>query len=130
MKPIYHHYKDWEDWQNGMYSPSKLNWETKVNDSIKILTSSNLHKKMTKVCNEWINSTEENLSDISINARPWIGRAVCCYYCKATENIVREAWFKLTADQMKYANDIADMVIKEWRDNYGDVQLELDLCLK
>lgn len=126
IKPIFHHYTKWEDYKHGMYSTSKVNFDELIENSVRLFKDRDkLYNSMKNVTLEWVYSTEENLSNITQNARPWLGRASCCYTCGATEDVVRVAWFKLTSKEMDIANDIADKVIEEWRSSREYKQLEL-----
>jgi len=69
---------------------------------------------MLRVVDEWPMSCEHNLSDVSQNRRAWIGHAACALEIECPEDIVRAAWHRLTDDQRRAANAVADLAIGEW----------------
>ena len=60
MKPIYHHYKKWEDYKFGLYNTSNVDVESiKMFFKNRKLTQS----YMEKVLNEWKFSCEQKLTN-------------------------------------------------------------------
>jgi hypothetical protein len=113
MKRLYHQYWSWEDYKNGMYSQNDLNESDVVKNCIKLLTDLDLfYKNSILVIENWIISTEENLTNKSNNRRAWIGQSACCYYCKANEKQTKLAWKTITDKQKTDANLLADKIIK------------------
>ena len=110
IEKYYTHYKNWEDWQNGMYEDSK-NKKLDIENAVKCLR--NPYKAMLSVTKEWKYSSRENLSDLSSNRRSWLGQASCCYECKVPESCTREAWGMLTKEERINANKILEEKFKQ-----------------
>lgn len=70
---------------------------------------------MLKVCEEWRNSCEHNLTK-SGDKRAWIGHAAVAMAIKCPEDIVREAWGHLSDEQRDNANNKASEAIAYWRE--------------
>ena len=81
MKPIYHQYTKWEDYQNGMFSPyDKSKEEELISCAIKVLSDPVYFDSiLKKVYDNWIYAKEENLSNKSSNRQSWLGQAACYY---------------------------------------------------
>lgn len=115
MKPIYHHYETWEDYQNGMYAEDKENRKERVLKAMEILTDTDLlYTCMKKVTEEWVNATEQNLSNDIYGHRPFLGQCACAIHAGIHEDETREAWGLLNDWQRIQANRVADRVYKEW----------------
>lgn len=114
IQKYYTHYKNWEDWQNGMYRDVK-DKQYYLNKAIECLR--NPYEPMIKVTNEWRYSSRENLSDLTSNRKSWLGQAACCYQFRVPEHITRMAWGKLTKEERINANKIAQKVIKKWEES-------------
>lgn len=115
MKQIYHHYTEWEDFQNGMYNEDKQGREERVQKAVTLLSSpKELYKQMTRVTEEWIKATEQNLTDNSINHEAFLGQTACSIWQGIHEDETREAWGRLTSEQRYRANRVADLVDEEW----------------
>ena len=113
MNRICHNYKKWEDWKAGMYSNACDNIKDTISDSLELLSSpTDLHEAMMRVCNEWVYSSEHNLTDISINRQAWLGQAACCFNHGCPEQYTRLAWWSLSEKQRNEANTVADIVIQ------------------
>ena len=69
---------------------------------------------MLRVIEEWPNSCEHNLTDISQNRGAWIGHAAVALAIQGPEDIVRSAWAKLWKLQQARANAKADEAIRRW----------------
>ena len=119
MQNIYHHFKTWEDWQNGMYSTSKPK-PIKINKSANLLkTPLQLYKAMRHVAFNWKYSAEQNLTNNSRNRQAWLGQASCCYICSASDFETKCAWHTLNSNEQFRANAIADVVLEEWEKFYA-----------
>lgn len=117
MKPIYHHYTKWEDFQNGMYNEEKEGRVERIQRAIQILSTEKLcYKAMQMVTSQWKYACEQNLSNNIYGHRAFLGQAACSIYAGVHEDETRQAWGMLTDDQRKKANGIADMVYREWID--------------
>lgn len=114
---IFHHYEQWEDYQNGMYIKS---FDINLIDKAEKLLANplNLYIAMNEVINKWPISSADNLSNSNINRQAWLGQAACCLICNCPENLTKEAWHKLTDDERRLANRVADEIILKWEINY------------
>jgi len=124
MKRIFHSIDKWEDKKNGMYNHLPLDNEL-IKKCVYLLTNDILFFQIMKqVCKEWKNAAESNLSHINNNRRAWLGRASCCYYINAPENITQHAWISMTDKQRENANKTADKFLIYWYEKY-EKQLNL-----
>lgn len=116
MKRIYHHYKYWEDWINGMWRKESKEYESINIQKVIEFTGNHLKygEAMIRVINEWKISCENNLSNVSINRKAWIGHAACCIELGYPEYLVRQAWQELTDEQRNLANKEALKAIRIW----------------
>jgi hypothetical protein len=114
-------YWEWEDYKHGMFKATdKREFNQKLIEAISILSNSdNCRKFMGMVVSEWPVATRQNLYDSSVNRRPWLGRACCCIAHCISDDVVREAWWRLTDDQRFAANEVADQVISKWEFEYA-----------
>lgn len=116
MRPIYHHYTKWEDFQNGMYNEEKEGREERIEKAKQILSDKNLcYQAMKMVTENWTHACEQNLSNEIYNHRPFLGQSACCIYAGVHEDETREAWGQLSDNERKTANNIADIVFNEWK---------------
>lgn len=69
---------------------------------------------MLRVVNEWPNSCENALTDMSLNRKAWVGHAACALALGCPEDITRQAWGHLTNEQRALANGQADRAISHW----------------
>lgn len=130
MNRIYHPYQKWECYQNGMYDQSKDNDLSLIEKSKNLLSDKQATlEAMTFVIENWKNSCEHYLTDLSSNRRSWLGQAACCFEHGASDQATCKAWWQLTDQQRFIANAVADTVINEWeQDNIGGGKcLKLDL---
>ena len=115
---VYHPYWDWEEINHNMWGvvENRKLWIKRAID----FTSD--HKKygrfMMRVINEWPISCENALTDYSINRKAWVGHAAVALAIGCPEDIVREAWGKLTDEQQLLANKEAERAIQAWEYNY------------
>ncbi len=123
MKRIYHHYKKWEDFKNGMYNKHSASDEEKlVVLAIDVLTDSDLFFNIClKILKNWKISSDVNLSNINCNRRAWLGQAACSYYAKVPETATRIAWSRMTENEHDEANMIANKVIMIYEANYKKI---------
>ena len=120
MKRIYHDYRRWEDYKNGMWRKvDKREFDKLLHVAIEF-TEDHLKygKAMLRVIKEWHFSCEHNLTDSSTNKQAWIGHAACSLEMNLPESIVRSAWKLLTNEQRYLANLQADIAINAWNNNY------------
>lgn len=127
MKPIYHNYETWEDYQNGMYDESKDGRAERVEKARAILSDPGLlYECMKRVTSEWTHATEQNLSNDMYGHRSFLGQSACNIYAGVKEDETREAWGLLTETQRIRANRVADKVIEEWKkEQRGQYQFSL-----
>ena len=121
IKRIYHNYKNWEEYKNGMWRTIKDEEEKEklLQEAIRFTGNHQLYGEyMMKVIKEWKISCEHNLTDTSLNRQAWIGHSACCLAIGCPEDITREAWWKLTDDQRDLANKEADKAINKWEENH------------
>jgi len=119
ISQIFHHYKKWEDWKGGLYDSNCDRFDEKLNLSKEVLEDENLFLEVAKdMVSSWIYSSEQNLSDRSMNRQAWIGQASCCFNHGAPDYVTIQAWWMLTDEQRSKANSVADKVISEWEQEY------------
>lgn len=113
MKQYFTEYKNWEDWQNGMWKTHEKNQENElISNAINCLK--NPLSAMQRVVNDWPVCTKVNLSDKSQNRKSWLGQAACCIVYGIPEHLTRKAWMMLTDEERINANEIAKKVIEQW----------------
>lgn len=114
LNRIYHPYWDWEEVGHNMWGSVKdrnkyLQWAIDFTGDAERYGS-----YMLRVTKEWPLSCEHNLTDAFQNRKAWIGHAACALANRCPEDIVRQAWSRLSRDQQKAANCKAEEAIKEW----------------
>lgn len=116
MQRIFHPYEIWEDWINGMWRKESKQYEiNKLQEIIEFTSNHILYGiAMIRVINEWPICCENNLSNILINRKAWLGHAACCIERNYPEYLVRQAWQQLTEEQRLLANKEAHKAIKLW----------------
>lgn len=113
---IWHPYWLLEEVESNMWGVVS-NRETWLGIAILFTGNHNLYGEwMRKVVETWKYSCEHNLTK-SGDKRPWIGHAAVALAIKCPEDIVREAWGRLTADQQDAANKKASEAIEYWKEN-------------
>lgn len=116
IKQVYAPYTQWEDWQNGMFrNVSKFEFEELKQRAFGLLADHvQLLAAMQRCVNEWPVSASVNLTDKTLNHRPWLGQAACCIARQCTEDATRAAWSMLSIEQQRDANAQADLVFKNY----------------
>lgn len=116
MKQVFYPYWEWEDYANGFYSKIEKTQEIeKIHLAVNLLSNENLFYSVAKeMISKWLKSSEQNLTDDTINKKAWIGQASCCYSSGVPEYLTREAWGQLTETQREKANAVATKVIDEY----------------
>jgi len=116
MTQIFHHYKKWEDFKNGMYSKSNVfSDHSLINLATLVLSDESLcYSAMKRVVKEWPFATEHNLTNLGQNRRAWLGQAACCITHAVPEDLTKIAWNNLGIENQMRANNIADIIINEW----------------
>lgn len=113
MKPIYHPYWEWEDWNAGMWRKPMPSEESQLlRKAIEFTGDAELYGSfMIRVTQEWPKACEHNLLNTSMNRRAWVGHAAACLAIASPESITRRAWWMLTGDQRIAADKKADEAI-------------------
>jgi hypothetical protein len=116
MEQYYSHYKNWEDFQNGMY---RMNVDTDkdifVFNAINLLKSEvDFYNSCKAMLNEWQVSAKVNMTNKSQNRNAWLGAAACCYAHQTPEYLTRIAWSLMNRSDQDKANKIADRIILEY----------------
>lgn len=116
MKRIWHHYRDWEEIDAGMWTMvSGAERRKLLPKAIKFTGDANIYgAAMLRVLKEWPKSCEHNLTDLSQNRKAWIGHAAACLEIGCPESVTREAWGHLSDEQRDAANARAAAAILEW----------------
>ena len=114
MKQIYHHYKEWEDYINGMYDTPKPSMEDGlIVDAMRLLSNQDeFYKVSLLVMENWKVSTDVNLSNKNSNRRSWVGQSACSYAYKVPELLTRVAWSMLSDRVRNEANETANKIIR------------------
>ena len=111
---IWHPFNELEEAKSNMWGSvsSRATWR-----EIAILFTGNHElygEWMMKVIDSWPKSCEHNLTKGG-DKRPWIGHAAVALAINCPEDIVREAWGYLSAEQQELANKKAEQAIEAWR---------------
>lgn len=127
LKPVYFHWKEWEDFKNGMYrTVDKSDEKHFIEASFSLLCNhEKLNESMRLVCELWPNSARHNLTKPSVNGKAWLGQAACCLSLDSPESCTRLAWSRMTIPQCKAANSIANHVIISYLSRNKPIQLSL-----
>ena len=122
MKPVYHHYTKWEDFQNGMYNEEKEGRRERVLQAKELLRDTdNLYIQMKKVSEQWKYACEQTFTQ-NFNHQAFLGQCACDIYAGIKEDETREAWGLLTNEERYAANKVADIVYDEWLTEYEKSQ--------
>ena len=123
ISQVFFHYKEWEDYKNGMY---RIFSGTEEERGLLILSARSLlsnperlMREMVTVAFDWPISASVNLSNANRNRQAWLGQAACCSLSGCPEELTREAWNTLTDEQKKEANRVADVVSSAWEQKYN-----------
>jgi len=122
IKRIFHDYRDWEDYKNGMFSKNNIDDINIIRKVARLLSNEMMFYTNGKdMLRYYKKSAEHNLTNPSRNKQAWIGQATASYMFKACEENIKRAWNEfMTDDQRIKANQIADKLITEWEvENYG-----------
>lgn len=120
MKPVYHHYEKWEDYQNGMYNEVKEGRKERVLKAKELLCDTDkLYIYMKRVSQEWKHACEQTFTQ-NYNHQAFLGQCACNIYADIKEDETREAWGLLTNEQRYKANSVADRVFEEWKRKYEE----------
>ena len=116
MEQYFTHYKNWEDFQHGMY---RMNVDTDkdlfVFNAIDLLKSeANFYNACKSMLIQWEVSAKVNMSNRSQNRNAQLGAAACCYTHQTPEYLTRIAWSLMNKADQNKANKIADRIILEY----------------
>jgi hypothetical protein len=122
MKKMWHPYQLWEEFHAGMWRRLPLEMEEPYRTlAIKFTEDAYLYGYyMMRVVDCWKYSCEQNLTDMSLNRRAWLGHAACAFAFCCPEYLVRQAWWELTDEQRDAANAKADEAIAVWEERHSD----------
>lgn len=100
----------WECYKNGMYKNKGL-----VSDAVLVLSDPEYFDTvLCEVINKWPITSENHLSNHSINRQAWCGQVACCYKFGVGEQVTRKSWKELSDMDRYKANKIADIHIKNY----------------
>lgn len=120
MRQIFYHYKEWEDYNAGVWTKVDPQKEKDLLTWAVDFTSD--HRRyghaMKQVIKYWPKTTQHHLTNTSINQKAWVGHAACAFEKNCPEYITRMAWNLLTTEQQIKANNAAKDAILEWRKNF------------
>lgn len=123
MKRIFHPYDKWEDYINGMYSKHHEDADILIDLSKNMLSDqTKFYKYGKKMISEWVFSSDQNLSNKSINRMAWVGQATCCFAHEAPDFVTKKAWDSMEQKDRDAANKTAIKLINEW-ENRNEVIL-------
>lgn len=110
----------WEDYKAGMWATITGEERKQVlENAIKFTSNTELFGEfMLRVLKQWPIACEQNLSDVHMNRRAWIGQAATCLAFGCPEDITRAAWATLPQEVKDLADAKADKAIKLWEDEY------------
>lgn len=120
MKRIYHDYRKWECFHNGMYIERKgEEREPYIQLALSLLRSPKLLRyHMESAAKEWHFSAQNHMTCRSCNRQAYLGQVACCHAHGVGESETREAWKFLTEEERVIANGIADDIINLWEGWY------------
>jgi len=114
IKRIFHPYWKWEEVDFNMWGRVK-DREAALSKAIEFTGSHCLYGiYMRRVVHEWPFSCEHNLSAIDQNRKAWLGHAACALALQYPEDIIRQAWGRLSEEQQTSANNQAQRAIEHW----------------
>jgi hypothetical protein len=110
------HYKNWEDFQNGMYRMGlERDRDKLVFNAVGLLKAENdFYATLVEMLNDWKIAAKVNMTNNQQNKRAWLGAAACCYKFSTPEYLTRIAWNLLNREDQDKANAIAERVISEY----------------
>lgn len=119
LKRVYHPYEQWEEMRFNMWGEHLGDRLAAVARAIEFTGNHKLYGSfMLRIVREWPISCENALTDYSINRRAWLGHAACALAIQLPEDIIREAWSRLTYEQQLLANAEAGRAISLWEVDY------------
>ena len=118
IKQVFHPIDKWEEIRHNMWGGTDnkkeaLEWALSFTGDHSLYGS-----YMRRVCEEWPISCENALTDPHMNRKAWLGHAACALAGGVPEDIIREAWSKLSHEQKHLANKEAERAIQLWEESY------------
>jgi hypothetical protein len=118
IKQVWHDVRDWEEVASNMWG-EVLDQNQALQTAIAFTSDHKLYGSfMKKVCNEWLISCENALTDPYINQKAWLGHAAVALAYNIPEDITRKAWSYLTDEQKYLANKEAEREVSLWKERY------------
>lgn len=116
---MFYPYYQWEDFKFGMWRKCSSHEEREFLSKAISFTGNHIEygMAMRRVIKEWPVACYQNLTDLNLNRRAFIGHAACCLEFGCPEYITRMAWAELTDTQRLLANKEADIAIQLWFEN-------------
>lgn len=111
---IWHPYWNWEEIKFNMWGDvdNRKQW---LDKAINFTGNHSLYGEwMMYVADDWKYSCEHHLTKLDTNRKAWIGHAAVAYAIQCPEDIVRQAWSYLDANQQQLANNEALKAIQYW----------------
>ncbi len=122
IKRIYHPWNVWECYKTGFYEqkpPKGMDEEEAKQVYINFFNNLNLfNQTITKVFENWKYSCEHFLTNNSINRIAWLGQACVCLHSKVSFKF-KSAFYLLSEQQQRLANNLAKKRIQEWEVRYA-----------
>lgn len=128
LPQVWHPVDKWEEIPHNMWGrvadrQSYLDWAIGFTGDHKLYGSF-----MRRVCSEWPISCENAFTDPHLNHKAWLGHAACALANRCPEDIVRQAWGKLSDEQKLLANEEARRAVSDWKRAYiADRRLREDV---
>ena len=117
---VHHPYTALEEYHpdGGMWSiPSPMNRGVHIAASSALMANpAAFTAAMRRAVRDWPRSTENALTNPSLNHRAWLGHAGCYVATGSPEETTRLGWHELDDAEQYAANAAADRVIAEWRE--------------
>ena len=119
IERIYHPWNKWECFQHGFFTGNG-DVQAKQNDNyVKLLTDLTLFEAcLKKVTTMWPYSCEHNLTNEGMNRVAWLGQASAAYLFGARADATRHNFSRLTEDQQRAANNLAQRYLDMWLENH------------
>lgn len=126
----YFHYKDLEEFQNGMWRVVRGE-QRKANSCAAadlMRDEKRFEAAMLRALEEWPNSCSHNLSAESVNRIAWLGHAGCCLGVGSPEENTRAGWHMLNPFEQARANATAQRVLDAWAPT-PEIRQQIELVL-
>lgn len=118
LKQVWHIMRDWEEVTHNMWGDSA----DRKSDLDKAIAFTSDHKLygsyMKRVCEQWVVSCENALTDPNLNQKAWLGHAAVALALNIPEDLTRQAWGFLNDEQKHLANKEAERNINLWKSRY------------